>query len=447
MKTSKQLIEERATIGNKITELTAKETLTEQETTELRTALTTEASLTESIETALTLEKRNAEKAKEAAKVAGVEIGNGEDKEMRNFSFSKFLSEGVNATGFEKEMIQESPKEARDLGIITSKNGSYLSTKLMGSLVSNNAEIRSRLEKRTMTAASNSAGGFLIPTIKIDWFDALFALSVLDPLGVQKLTGLSANTDLPGFSTAVVSGWANGETGTQTPSDPTVVNRSLTPKLLFGATDVSKRLLIQTNQSVEQMILMDIMASMAQTLQAAVINGSGATGIPQGILGTSGIQSVAMGNNGGNLSFAKVMELWSAVANANANLDNCKWLSNPKVTSKALQTEIGTGSGFMILPYNSYAGGSTGKIAGYDYLATSGVPSTLNKGTSTGVCSALMFGDFTQVVVGQFGGIEVIVDDATGARSGYRAITINQYNDVAIKLPAALGAIADITAN
>jgi hypothetical protein len=58
-----------------------------------------------------------------------------------------------------------------------------------------------------------------------------------------------------------------------------------------------------------------------------------------------------------------------------------------------------------------------------------------------------MFGDFTQVVVGQFGGIEVIVDDATGARSGYRAITINQYNDVAIKQPSALGAIADITAN
>jgi HK97 family phage major capsid protein len=440
MKTSKQLIEERAALGNRITELSAKESLTDVEQTELRTALTNEDGLTAQIETALTLEKRNAEKAKEAAKIAGLPSAtDNESKEMRNFSFAKFVSEGREATGFEKEMVQESQKEARELGVVQSEKGTYLSTKLMGSIVS------PIMEKRTMTAASGSGGGYLIPTIKLDWFDALFALSVLDSLGVQKLTGLSANTDIPGIGTAVTSGWADGETGTQTPSDPTLVNRSLTPKLLYGATNVSKRLLIQTNQSVDQMILMDIMNSMAQALQAAVINGSGSSGVPTGILGTSGIQSVAMGTNGGAISFTKTMDLYSAVANANANLDKCKWLTNPKVTSKAMQTPIDTGSGFMILPYNSFAGGATGKIAGYDTLSTSSVPSTLTKGTSSGNCSALLFGDFSQVVVGQFGGIEIITDDLTGARSGYRAITVNQYNDLVIKQPSALGAILDIT--
>jgi hypothetical protein len=69
----------------------------------------------------------------------------------------------------------------------------------------------------------------------------------------------------------------------------------------------------------------------------------------------------------------------------------------------------------------------------------------LTKGSSGAVCSALIGGDFSQVVVGQFGGVELIVDNISQARSGFTALTINQFVDVVIKQPAALGAIVDIT--
>lgn len=443
MKTSKQLIEERASVTAEITRLSGLESLTEAQQTELRTAMQSEERLNGEVEIALQLEKRNAEQAaREARNAASTENANNpskEEKEMRNFSFLKMVSEGNKVTGLEKELLQESEKEARALGVTAS--GNYLSNALLSAII---API---MEKRTMTAASGSGGGYLIPTIKLDWFDALFAYSIMEKAGFQKLTGLSANTDIPGIGTAITTGWANGETGTQTPADPTLVNRSLTPKLLYGATNVSKRLLIQTNQSVEAMIMTDIMKGMAQALQAAVINGAGSSGVPTGILGTSGIQSVAMDTNGAAISFAKVMDLYKAVANANANLDSCKWITNPKVFAEAMQTPIDTGSGAMIIPYNSFFGGAKGQIAGYDVLSTSSVPSDLTKGSSSSICSALLFGDFTQVVVGQFGGIDVVVDDATGARSGYRAITINQYNDVVVKQPGAIGAIQDILAN
>ena len=110
-----------------------------------------------------------------------------------------------------------------------------------------------------------------------------------------------------------------------------------------------------------------------------------------------------------------------------------------------MQIAIDSGSGAMIITYNGNFGGMTGKIAGYDVLASSSIPSTLDKGTSTGVCSALLFGDFSQVVVGQFGGVDIVVDPYTNARTGTTSITVNQYVDVAVKQPAALGAIADIT--
>lgn len=427
MKTSKQLREERGLIADKIGELSKIETLTDEQKTELRSFVESHEKLTEDLELVLRSEKV-------AAAAAGGKVEKTEKRSKDRFSISKLLSEGENVTGFEKEMIEESKKEARAAGI--QPTGIYLSNEVMNSIMP---------EKRTMTAATDADGGYLIPTEKIDWFDALFAYSVLDKLGIQKLTGLSANTDIPGFSSAVVSGWANGETGTQSPDDPTVVNRALRPKLLYGATNISKRLAIQTNRSVDQMIMMDIMASMAQTLQAAVINGSGSSGQPTGILNTSGIQSVAIGTDGGAITFAKAIQLWSAIAQANSNMDNFKWLTNPLVQGKAMQIPIDTGSGAMIVTYNNNFGGSPNAIANYPLYSTSSVPSTLTKGSSGAVCSALIGGDFSQVVVGQFGGVELIVDNLTQARSGYTALTINQYVDVVVKQPAALGAIVDIT--
>ena len=427
MKTSKQLREERGLIADKIGELSKIETLTDEQKTELRTLVSNHENLTADIELSLDLEKV-------AARAAGGKVEAPEKRSKDRFSISKLLSEGDKVSGYEKEMIEESRNEARAQGI--NPTGIYLSNSVMNSIMP---------EKRTMTAATDADGGFLIPTDKIDWFDALFAYSVLDKLGIQKLTGLSANTDIPGFSSAVVSGWANGETGTQSPDDPTVVNRALRPKLLYGATNISKRLAIQTNRSVDQMIMMDIMASMAQTLQAAVINGSGSSGQPTGILNTSGIQSVAMGTNGAALSFAKALELWAAIAQANSNMDNFKWLTNPLVHGKALQTSTDTGSGAMIVTYNNNFGGSPNAIANYPLFSTSSVPSTLTKGSSGAVCSALIGGDFSQVVVGQFGGVELIVDNISQARSGFTALTINQFVDVVVKQPAASGAIVDIT--
>ena len=435
MKTSKQLKEERAEVSKQIDALNAIENRTEEQTTELRNLIAKEETLDNEVEAALEVEKRN---AKIAAAAAGSKVSEKEEKEIRKFSFSKMAVEigtGKGLTGLEEELVEESRSEAQKLSLPVT--GVYLSDKIFSAIT--------KEQRSTMITSTTTLGGNLIPLEKIGWFDALFAYSVLEKLGVIKLTGLSANADLPGFSVAVTSGWANGETGTQTPSNPTVVARQLRPKLLYGAVDISKQLLLQTNQSVDAMVMTDIMASMAQTLQLGVINGTGATGQPTGILGTSGIQSVAMGTNGGAISYAKTMDLWSAVAQANANLDNCKWLTNPKVFAKALQTPIDTGSGAMIVTYNGNFGGQEGTIAGYPVFKTSSVPSTLDKGSSTGVCSALLFGDFSQVVVGQFGGVDVVVDPFTNARTGTTSITVNQYVDVTVKQPAALGAIADIT--
>jgi HK97 family phage major capsid protein len=438
-KSSKELREERKLLRDQIdaimkkAESENKRAYTDEESKQLRNLIDQESKLTESIELAQALETR----AAQFAAGAGVPANKSEEKEMRNFSLGKLargLKEGK-ITGLEKELVEESEKEARELNLLTGK-GVYLSRNILNVV-----------QKRTQTAQTGNAnlGGNLIPTEKLGFFDALWARMVLSRLGAVSLTGLSSNTDLNGWATKPVAYWA-AENGTQSPTDSTIANRALRPKLLGSAVDISMLLKVQTNDSVDAYFLDGMQKAMAVAWEAAVINGDGSNK-PTGILGTSGIQSVAMGASGGAPTLAKVLELIQSVQSADADITACKFLTNPKVVAKMKTVPIDTGSGAMLMAYGNYFGGVQNIIDGYPVEVTSNVPSNLVKGSSGAVCSALVFGDFSQVVTAQFGGIEISVDEISAAmrRSGQYGLTINMFVDSAVKQPGALGAIADLT--
>ena len=442
MKTSKQLREELGELNAKVDAIKAKaegenkRNLTTEEVKEMRSIYTSIDTLDEEIEVVERSEKEAAKRAASNGIPADFGKSNREEKEMRKFSIGKLAKElqrGEQPTGLEKELIEESEKEARSLGVSTGKL--YLSRNVLDA-------VHSRTQSATGTA---NLGGNLIPTEKVGFFDALWAKTVLGALGVQSLTGLSDNTDLNGWDTAPVAYWA-AENGSQSPTDATIANRTLRPKLLGSAVDISMLLKIQTNSSVDAYFMDGMLKAMAVAYEAAVINGDG-TNKPTGILGTSGIQDVAIGTNGGAPTLAKILELIQKVGSANADLTNAKFLTNPKVVAKLKQIPIDSGSGAMLMAYGNYFGGVQNVIDGYPVQVTSNVPSTLDKGSSSDVCSALIFGDFSQVVTAQFGGLEISVDEISAAmrRTGKYALTMNMYVDSALKQPAALGAILDLT--
>lgn len=427
MKTSKQLREERSAISSKIDEMSKVENLNDAQKSELRSLVDSEAKLTSEIELALEMEKRN-------AALAGNSVSNAEKRESEKFSFGKLvreLAEGrgdeSRITGLERELVQESEKEKRDLG--AQGSGLYLSNKFM------------TVEKRTMSAGTAGSGGNWIPTQKIPFFDALYAKTVLDQLGAIKLTGLSANADLTGFGTGVTAGWA-AETASASSGDPTTVARSITPKRLTAYVDLSKQLLIQDNYSIEAYTQESFLKAFAVAIEAAAINGSGSNQ-PTGLLSTSGINTVSMGDpNGAAPTLAKILQLIQVVESANAGM-NGKFLVNPKVVAKLKQTVIDAGSGAMIMSYGPYFGGVAEQIDGKPVFSTSNVPSNLTKGTGTGL-SAMIYGDFENLVVGQYGGIDLVVDTISQAISGNTRIVMNQYVGVAVKQPAAFGVATDI---
>ena len=386
----------------------------------------------------LAAEKREKFATRNAASKPENKVEGGEEKEMRNFSLTKLVREAKGndtskVTGLEKEILDECEKEGRAIG--ADPNSIYLSSKVL-----------SVVQKREMVVGTPGAGGYFVPTEKIGFFDALYAKTVLAELGVNLLTGLSANSDLPGFSVPVSTSW-NGETDTISPADATVVNRALRPHALAGATDISRQLMVQTNDSVDAYILGSIMKSMKVSLENAVINGDG-TNKPLGILSTPNIQTVAIGANGGNLTPAFVQALITKVLQANADEGSCKFLTNFKVRSFLKQLPIDSGSGAMVMSYMKYFQGEANLIDSFETICTSNVPSTLTKGSTGTNLSALIFGDFSQVVIGQFGGVSLSIDNVSAAvvRAQKVALTVTQFVDSAVKQPTAIGAILDATA-
>ena len=431
MKNSKQLKEERAIVSDTIETLSKVDSRTPEQTAELRKAIEKEENLSKEVEASLELEKRAAEQAKFSASVSGNAAGRGDEHEARNFSFGKLVKDMVenrSISGLEKEVIEESNKEQRTLG--GNASGLYLSNRFL------------TVEKRAMTAGSATAGGNWIPTDKIPFFDALYAMTVLESLGATMLTGLAANTDLVGFATGVTAAWTP-ETTDAGAGDPTTASRSITPYRLAAYTDLSKQLLIQDNYSIEQYLIQSFMKAFAVKIEGAAINGSG-SGEPYGVLNTANIGSVSIGTNGGAPTLAKILEIVQTTESNNAGM-NGKWLANPKVVAKLKQTQVDAGSGAMLMAYGPYFGGVENQIDSKPAYSTSNVPSNLDKGTTTGVCSALIYGTWDNLVVGQYGGIDLVVDNMSQAIGGKNRIVMNQYVGVAVKQPKTFTACKDIT--
>ena len=84
-------------------------------------------------------------------------------------------------------------------------------------------------------------------------------------------------------------------------------------------------------------------------------------------------------------------------------------------------------------------------LYGYPLAVTNNVPSDLTKGTSSGVCSANIFGDFSQLMLGFFSTADVLVDPYTGGSSGAVRIRVMQEVDVAVRHAQSFAACLDYT--
>jgi len=292
--------------------------------------------------------------------------------------------------------------------------------------------------QRDLTAGASTTGAKLVDEIvQVPVIEALRARMVMGQLGATVLSGLSSNVSVPKVTTGAAGSWV-AENAAPSETTQVIGQVQLSPKTCAAYTDIGRRLLIQSSADVESLIRNDITNALAVAIDSAAVNGGG-TNEPTGILQHSDVTTVAMGTNGAAPTYAKLCDVEAGPENANAAMGTMQFLTNAKVRKKLRQLEIATNSGLMLFDwrYNT--------ILGYPTTVANIVPSTLTKGSSS-ACSGIIFGDFSQVLIGYFGaGIDVLVDPYTGGNAGTVRCSALVDVDVNLRHGAAMSVIADAT--
>jgi HK97 family phage major capsid protein len=266
--------------------------------------------------------------------------------------------------------------------------------------------------RRDLTVGTNNAGGFLVGTEHdgASFIDALRAAMVTTRLGARVMSNLQGNVAIPKLSTGTSTYWV-AEDGAPTEGQPVFASVSLTPKNLASFVQISRNLLVQSDPSVEAVIQDDITKAIAVAIDAAALAGTGSSNQPTGILATTGIGSVSF-SSAGAPTFAEIVAIESAISADNAMGANMAFVTTPALAGVLKTTTKDSGSGRFVSEENS--------IMGYSVNPTSSM-----------TANTILLGDFSQLMIAQFGAIEVITE--RNAQTGQLTLGLHAMVDVGVR--------------
>jgi HK97 family phage major capsid protein len=284
------------------------------------------------------------------------------------------------------------------------------------------------LMKRDLTAGTDSAGGFLVATdnLAASFIELLRARAKVVQLGAITLPGLVGDVTIPKQSAAATAYWLANEGTGITESQQTFGQLALTPKNVGAYTEISRQLMMQSSPAADMLVMNDLSRVIGLAIDAAALSGSGASGQPTGLANTGGIGSVT----GTTLGWAGVVEFETDVAAANADVNSMAYLTTPAVRGLLKTREKATNTGIFVW------GGMSGanEMNGYSADVTTQI-----------AAASMIFGDWSQIVIGEWGVLEIAMNpyaNFTAAITGIRAI---QTCDIGVRQAAAFSQATSIT--
>ncbi len=366
-------------------------------------------------------------------------LGDTQAKARSEFRFLRALDRVVNhggkLDGIESEMHTEGVNEMRAFG--KEPEGEFaIPSWLMGNgrstIAQQEAEARYTthrgLERRDYVAETTTAGGHLIEATVGRLIPVLQPRLQVEAMGATKLIGLTGNLDLPRNNAYGSAAW-EGEIDTTAETQGTFDKVSLSPERLAAFSQVSRQAIIQAkNVDLENFTRRDLNNAVKRALDLAAINGSGSSDQPTGILNAAGVNDIAIGTDGGPLDWALITQFETELFNDNADADMMGYLTTPGVAGLLKNTKRDiAGNGFIWEGRNG-----DGIVNGYMARVSTQVPSTLSKGGSGSILHAMIFAAWQELIIAQWGGLDVIVDPYTAKKEGMVEISINSYWDIAL---------------
>lgn len=273
------------------------------------------------------------------------------------------------------------------------------------------------VEKRTaFTAGAESTTGVVIDQDQQEMLLPLQNALVLAKAGARFMTGLQGDIYWPTFSGANVN-WEGENDEAKDGAGKFAKGKVFKPLRLTAYVDISKQLLIQENQSVEAYIRQAIATAIAQKLETTAFDKQkDQPNTPDGMFDTTLLDKTIKGE----LNWANVVAMETNADIKNALYGNLAYIMNPALIGKAkTKVKDASGAGGFI-----FTGNGDGMLNGYKALRTNSIPSKIGDGSDE---FGIAFGNWADYFIGQWGGIELMVDPYTQATKGMVRLIVNSY--------------------
>ncbi len=347
------------------------------------------------------------------------------NEEVKNYSFVRAINAAVTGD-WSKAGLEKRASEGMAQRLGKTPQGFFVPTDVL---------------QRDLVTSSAAAGGDLVATNLLagSFIDMLRNRMMVKQLGATILTGLTGDVAIPTQDGAATAYWVAEDTNI-TESALTVDQVEMSPETLGAWTNISRRLLNQSSPDIEALVRNDLQTVLALAIDLAAINGSGSSNQPTGILSTSGIGAVAGGTNGLAPAWSHIVDLETEVSTDNADVGKLAYLSNAKV--RGVLKGVYTNATYGEIPVWQ-GSGENQTLNGYNAGVSNQVPSNLTKGSASGVCSAIIFGNWADLLIGFWSGLDLIVDPYTYSSKGSVKLVALQDVDVAVRHAESFAAMQD----
>lgn len=266
--------------------------------------------------------------------------------------------------------------------------------------------------QRDLTKGGATSGAELVGVDHMgeSFIDALRGRLLISQLGARFMTGLVGDVTIPKLASGATAYWVTeGNAPTESTQVTGAVN--LAPKTVGAFSDISRKLLLQSSPDAETLVRDDLMKVLARAIDTAAYSGSGSSGQPTGIVNVSGIGSVDYDTG---ITFGDMVDLESEIAIDNALMGSLHYVTTPALAGSMKQTLKSSGvSGYIW---------ENGQVNGYQAHTTSLM-----------VAAEVLFGNWEDLIVGNWGVLDLKIDESALATSGGIRVIALQDMDVAVR--------------
>ncbi|WP_116134336.1 phage major capsid protein [Tropicimonas sp. IMCC34043] len=338
------------------------------------------------------------------------------DKQTRDFSLVRLLRhlatpdsrEFRKAAGFEIEAVAAATEthKGQVRGVVIPADVTH-------------ASLKRASDQIVGTPGVTAAGGAVVDTTLLsgNMIDILRNTGVLSKLGTRVFAGLTGDVAFPKQLSDVTAYWI-GEDGGPTQSGITFGQVKMTPHTVAALNEISRKLLIQDSVDVEAYVRASIMAKIALAVDNAGLNADADPDAPTGLgavfaAGGSAIGHVDL-NTAGQPTYKETVQMRTKVKKANALQGTLAYAVSPDVEEHLLTTPKFAGGELPIML-------NEGNLGGYRAECSNQVNP-----------ADLWFGNWADLYMGLWSGVDILVDPYTNSASGAVRIVAHQDVDFAV---------------